>query len=162
MAFLHQRHLGFPDKNTTDFVNKIPVRQGAHVFLIPIFFLGGWIYRWRVLKKIQKDIIHPSIYAGEKDASTLHSFNPLGSQETEGRPSEHQKLMLTILTGFWFFSAGKNTATTTTTTKREGKKNSMATGSQMCVFDMLPILFYRCFLYLLMCMVLICFEYQSI
>ena len=111
-----------------------------------------------VLKKTQKRH-HPSIHAGEKDwhPPPLH---PLGSQETEGRPSEHQKLMLTILTViFWFFSAGK---------KRQQQQNGRKKKQyghrkfHVCVFDMLPILFYRCFLYLLMCMVLICFEYQSI
>jgi len=38
---------------------------------------GGYIYIYidgGSQKKIQKDIIHPSIYTGEKDDSTLHGF----------------------------------------------------------------------------------------
>lgn len=80
VAFLHQRHLGLPDKNTTDFAKNTSSNKVHKFFLSPFFFLGGgWIYIYIYIdggsqKKIQKDIIHPSIYAGEKDASTLHGF----------------------------------------------------------------------------------------
>lgn len=58
---------------------KYQFEQGAQVFLIPIFFFGWGVDIYIYIdggsqKKIQKDIIHPSIYAGEKDASTLHGF----------------------------------------------------------------------------------------
>ena len=88
VAFLHQRHLGLPDKNTTDFVKKTSSNKVHKFFLSQFSFLVGvWIiYRWRFSKKHKKDIIHPSIYAGEKDASTLHSFTLLEAKKRRVDP----------------------------------------------------------------------------
>lgn len=114
---------------------KYQFEQGAQVFLIPIFFwVGGgyiYIYRWRFSKKDPKRH-HPSIHLcwgkGCQHPPRLHRFNPLGSQETEGRPSEHQELMLTILTGkFGFFQREK---TRQQQQKREEKKTAWPRKSQ--------------------------------
>lgn len=134
VAFLHQRHLGLPDKNTTDFAKNTSSNKVHKFFLSPFFFLGGgwiYIYIWRFSKK-DPNRHHPSIHLcwgkGCQHPPRLHRFNPLGSQETEGRPSEHQELMLTILTGkFGFFQREK---TRQQQQKREEKKTAWPRKSQ--------------------------------
>ena len=85
VAFLHQRHLGLPDKNTTDFVKKYQFEQGAQLFLIPPFFGGGFNRVGYIEMGSQKDPKrhHPSIHpaAGEKDwhVTASPSWNPVRS-----------------------------------------------------------------------------------
>lgn len=81
VAFLHQRHLGLPDKNTTDFAKNTSSNKVHKFFLSPFFFLGGgWIYIYmEVLKKRSKQTssIHPSMLGKRMPApSTASPLQP--------------------------------------------------------------------------------------